>query len=119
VVHVALAGPLPIEFASELAAAPVLVDLLDWSVLCPAGDLLARPRGEPCDRHYPVAPCGSCVGHSRVQAMEPLARFVRAGHRLVAHTGHARDRATVVFGRGVALLPIGVDIARFQPSPEA
>ena len=117
VVHVGLTGPLPLELTNALKGAPVLIDLLDWSSLCPAGDLLTRPRGEPCEFHYPVAPCGSCAGHSRVRAMDALAQFARAGHRVVAHAGYVRDRATLALGRGVAMLPVGVDATRFTQSP--
>jgi glycosyltransferase involved in cell wall biosynthesis len=116
-VHVALTGPLMPELAAALKGAPVLVDLLDWSVLCPAGDLLTRPRGEPCELHYPVAPCGSCAGLSRTRDMDALAQFARAGHRVVAHASYVRDRATLALGRGVALLPVGVDATRFTQSP--
>lgn len=116
-VHVALTGPLVPELAAALKGAPVLVDLLDWSVVCPAGDLLTRPRGEPCEQHYPVAPCGSCVGLSRTRDMDALAQFARAGHRVVAHASYVRDRATLALGRGVALLPVGVDATRFTQSP--
>ena len=116
-VHVALTGPLPPELAAALKGAPVLVDLLDWSALCPAGDLLTRPRGEPCEQHYPVAPCGNCVGLSRTRDMDALAQFARAGHRVVAHASYVRDRATLALGRGVALLPVGVDATRFTQSP--
>src|SRR5262249_13131357 len=58
-------------------------------------------------------------GHSRVRAMDALTQLARAGHRLVAHTGHVRDRATLVLGRGVALLPVAVDATRYsqEPSP--
>src|SRR5262249_55038183 len=72
VVHVAAPGPLPAEVTALLAGAPLLVDLLDWSALCPAGDLLLRPHGEACLQHHPSAPCGTCVGHAHVRAMEPL-----------------------------------------------
>lgn len=116
-VHVALTGPLGPELAAALKGAPVLVDLLDWSVLCPAGDLLTRPRGEPCEQHYPVAPCGSCAGLSRTRDMDALAQFARAGHRVVAHASYVRDRATLALGRGVSLLPVGVDATRFTQYP--
>lgn len=119
VVHVAATGPLPADVVTALAGAPLLVDLLDWSPLCPAGDLLTRPRGSACESHHPVAPCGECVGHTRVHAMGPLAALARDGHRVLAHTGHVRDRATLALGRGVALLPVGVDSTRFQPGPAA
>ncbi len=119
VVHVAATGPLPADAVAALAGAPLLVDLLDWSPLCPAGDLLTRPRGAACESHFPAAPCGECVGHSRVRAMEPLAALARAGHRVLAHAGHVRDRATLALGRGVALLPVGVDAMRFMRGPAA
>jgi len=48
-----------------------------------------------------------------------LTSLARAGHRLVAHAGHVRDRATVALGRGVALLPAGVDTTRFGPETRA
>ena len=119
VVHVAATGPLSSEVTAALAKAPVLIDVVDWSPLCPAGDLLARPQGLPCTLHYPHAPCGDCVGHSHVREMEPYLAMTRAGHRVVAHTGNVRDRATTALGRGVSLVPVGVDAIHFQPEPEA
>jgi glycosyltransferase involved in cell wall biosynthesis len=116
-VHVAVTGPLAPELAATLKGAPVLVDLLDWSALCPAGDLLTRPRGEACELHYPVAPCGSCAGLSRTREMDALSQLARAGHRVVAHASYVRDRATLALGRGVSLLPVGVDATRFTQSP--
>ena len=118
-VHVAVTGPLSPEVVAALAGVPLLLDLLDWSPLCPLGDLVTRPRGEACEQHFPVAPCGSCAGHSHVRAMEPLAQLARAGHRVVAHSGFVRDRATLALGRGVSLLPIGVDSVRFSQNPSA
>jgi glycosyltransferase involved in cell wall biosynthesis len=117
VVHVAAPGPLPAECTGALAHAPLLIDLLDWSALCPAGDLLARPLGEECAQHHPSAPCGTCVGHAHVRAMEPFIALARAGHRAVAHASHVRDRSTFALGRGVSLVPVGVDAARFSPEP--
>src|SRR5580765_7081800 len=117
VVHVAAPGPLPSEFTAALAGRPLLIDLLDWSALCPAGDLLARPLGEACAQHHPAAPCGTCVGHAHVRAMEPFIALARAGHRAVAHASHVRDRSTFALGRGVSLVPVGVDATRFSPEP--
>jgi glycosyltransferase involved in cell wall biosynthesis len=117
VVHVAAPGPLPAEAVAALGRAPLLIDLLDWSVLCPAGDLLARPLGEECTQHHPAAPCGTCVGHAHVRAMEPYIGLARAGHRAVAHASHVRDRTTFALGRGVSLVPVGVDSVRFSPEP--
>ena len=117
VVHVAAPGPLPAESTAALGRRPLLIDLLDWSALCPAGDLLARPLGEACAQHHPAAPCGTCVGHAHVRAMEPFIAFARAGHRAVAHAGHVRDRSTFALGRGVSLVPMGVDATRFSPEP--
>jgi glycosyltransferase involved in cell wall biosynthesis len=119
VVHVAAPGPLPAEFTAALAGRPLLIDLLDWSALCPAGDLLARPHGEECTQHHPTAPCGTCVGHAHVSAMEPFIALARAGHRAVAHASHVRDRSTFALGRGVSLVPVGVDATRFSPEPPA
>jgi len=117
VVHVAAPGPLAAPVTSALADAPVLLDLLDWSALCPAGDLLARPSGEPCLQHHPHAPCGTCVGRSRVRAMEPLLAMARRAHRTVAHAAHVRDRVTLALQRGVSWLPVGVDATHFSPEP--
>ena len=117
VVHVAAPGPLSAACVSALAGQPLLIDLLDWSALCPAGDLLARPLGEECTQHHPTAPCGTCVGHTRVRAMEPLIALARAGHRAVAHASHVRDRSTFALARGVSLVPVGVDATRFSPEP--
>ena len=118
VVHIAAPGPVPADLTAALAGRPLLIDVLDWTALCPAGDLLLRPPGEECTQHHPAAPCGTCVGHSRVSAMEPLIALVRAGHRAVAHTSHVRDRSTFALGRGVSLVPLGVDAARFSPTPD-
>jgi glycosyltransferase involved in cell wall biosynthesis len=115
VVHVAAPGPVTESFTAALANRPLLIDLLDWSALCPAGDLLARPQGNECTKHHPTAPCGACVGHAHVGAMEPYITFARAGHRAVAHSSHVRDRSTFALGRGVSLVPVGVDAARFSP----
>ena len=119
VVHVAATGPLDPETTAALARAPVLIDLVDWAALCPAGDLLARPHGQACALHFPAAPCGTCVGHLHVRGMEPFLALARGGHRVVAHSGHARDRATTALGRGVALVPVGVDATHFAPEPSA
>jgi glycosyltransferase involved in cell wall biosynthesis len=119
VVHVAAPGPLPEAFVRALEHRPLLIDLLDWSALCPAGDLLARPLGEACTQHHPVAPCGTCIGHAHVRAMEPYMAWTRAGHRAVAHASHVRDRATFALGRGVSLVPAAVDATRFSPEPPA
>ena len=118
VVHVAAPGPVAAGFTAALAGRPLLIDVLDWSALCPAGDLLLRPHGEECAQHHPAAPCGKCIGSARVQAMEPLIALARAGHRAVAHTSHVRDRATFALGRGVSLVPLGVDATRFSPTPD-
>src|SRR4029077_1373454 len=72
-----------------------------------------------CAQHHPAAPCGTCIGHAHVRAMEPFLAFARGGHRVVAHSAQARDRATVALGRGVALVPVGVDTARFVPEAAA
>ena len=118
VVHVAAPGPVPAGFTAALAGRPLLIDVLDWSALCPAGDLLLRPLGQECAQHHPAAPCGTCVGPPRVSAMEPLIALARAGHRAVAHTSHVRDRSTFALGRGVSLVPVGVDATRFSPTPD-
>jgi hypothetical protein len=117
VVHVGAPGPLPADVTAALGRAPLLIDLLDWSALCPAGDLLARPLGEECTQHHPAAPCGSCVGHTHVRAMEPFIALARSGHRAVAHASHVRDRSTFALGRGVSLVHVGVDATRFSPEP--
>jgi len=117
VVHVGAPGPVPADFVATLAGRPLLIDLLDWSALCPAGDLLARPLGEECTQHNPAAPCGTCVGHAHVRDMEPFIAFARSGHRAVAHASHVRDRSTFALGRGVSMVPIGVDATRFSPEP--
>jgi glycosyltransferase involved in cell wall biosynthesis len=117
VVHIAAPGPLPAGSTAALGRRPLLIDLLDWSALCPAGDLLARPLGEACMQHHPAAPCGTCVGHAHVRAMEPFIALARAGHRALAHASHVRDRSTFALGRGVSLVPMGVDATRFSPEP--
>ena len=117
VVHVAAPGPLPPGMIARLERRPLLIDLLDWSALCPAGDLLARPQGEECTQHHPAAPCATCVGPAHVSAMEPFIGLARAGHRAVAHASHVRDRSTFALGRGVSLVSAGVDATRFSPDP--
>ncbi len=119
VVHVAGAGDLDATSIGRLERAPLLLDMVDWSPLCPATDLLLRPRDVECEQHFPAAPCGSCVGHAHVRAVEPFMALARGGHRVVAHTAQARDRTTLALGRGVALLPVGVDPEQFCLKPSA
>jgi glycosyltransferase involved in cell wall biosynthesis len=114
VVHLASPGSLPAASLGALEPTALLVDLVDWSPICPAADLLLRPDGIACEQHFPVAPCGRCVGHAHTRALEPFMTLARAGHHLLAHTTYARDRATLALGRGVALLPVGVDARRFS-----
>lgn len=114
VVHLAGAVSLPAATLHTLEPTALLVDILDWSPLCPAGDLLVRPRGVACEQHFPVAPCGECIGHVRTRAFEPFMTLARGGHHVLTHTTYARDRATLALGRGVALLPVGVDGRRFS-----
>lgn len=118
-VHVGVTGALSAEAVAPLERVPLLIDLVDWSPLCAVSDLVVRPQGEACSVHFPSAACGGCAGHARVRAMEPFARLARGGHRLLAHSGFARDRATVAFGRGIALLPFGIDTVHFRPTPDA
>ncbi|MCE9626505.1 MAG: glycosyltransferase family 4 protein [Candidatus Eisenbacteria bacterium] len=118
-VHVGVTGALPAGAVAHLERVPLLIDLVDWSPMCAVTDLVTRPQGEACSVHFPSAACGECAGHARVRAMEPFARLVRGGHRLLAHSGFARDRATVAFGRGIALLPLGIDTVHFRPTPDA
>lgn len=113
VVHLASPGSLPAASVRALDDTPLLVDLLDWSPLCPAADLLVRPQGVACEQHFPVAACGECVGHVRARASEPYMQLARDGHHVLAHTQYARDRATLALGRGVALLPVAVDGVAF------
>jgi glycosyltransferase involved in cell wall biosynthesis len=113
IVHLASPGSLSASSVRTLDNTALLLDLLDWSPLCPAGDLLVRPHGVACEQHFPVAPCGECVGHVRTRAHEPYMQLARDGHHVLAHTQYARDRATLALGRGVALLPVGVDGDRF------
>ena len=65
-VHVALTGPLPPEAAAALKGAHVLVDLLDWSPLCPAGGGRSS---------WPVLGCpfiaGLCMFHSDARGEAP------------------------------------------------
>ncbi len=119
VVHVAGAGGLDAASIRRLDRASLLLDLVDWSPLCPATDLLLRPSDVECTRHFPVAPCGDCVGHAHVRALEPFMALARSGHRVVAHSAQARDRATLALGRGVALLPVGVDLLQYSVEPLA
>ncbi len=114
VVHLAAPGALSAANVRALESAPLLLDLLDWSPLCPATDLLRRPHIERCEQHHPVAPCHDCMGAVRTTAFEPLMALARAGHHLLARTAYARDRITLALGRGVALLPVGVDGLHFS-----
>ncbi len=118
-VHLGVSGALSHEAVAHLARVPVLIDLVDWSPMCAVSDLVTRPRGEACTVHFPSPACGECAGHARVRMMEPWTQLARGGHRLLAHSSFARDRATLAFGRGVALLPFGLDTVHFRPRPDA
>ncbi len=109
IVHLAAPGSLAAESFRSLEDLALLVDLVDWSPLCPAADLLRRPRAVACDAHHPAAPCDECIGPVHVAAVEPFMALAQSGHHLLAHTSYARDRATLALGRGVTLLPAGVD----------
>ena len=114
VVHVASPGTLSASCVQSLDAAPLLLDLIDWSPLCPATDLMRRPQGEACAEHFPKAPCGECVGHVRASAFAPFMELARGPHSVVAHSTYARDRATLALGHGVSLVPAGVESQHFS-----
>jgi len=114
VVHIASPGTLSASSWEALDAEPLLLDLIDWSPLCPAGDLLRRPQGTACAEHYPVAPCADCVGHVRATAFAPIMQLARGGHGVVAHSAYARDRATLAMGHGVTLVTAGVEGQHFS-----
>ena len=114
VVHLAAPGSLAAESFRALEDSALLIDLLDWSPLCPAADLLRRTRTVGCDSQHPAAPCDECVGPVHVAAAEPFMALAHGGHPLLAHSSYARDRATLALGRGVTLLPVGVDPQLFS-----
>jgi glycosyltransferase involved in cell wall biosynthesis len=114
VVHLAGPGSLAAGSLRTLEDTALLVDLIDWSPLCPAADFLRRPQVVACDQHHPAAPCNECIGPVHVAAAEPFMTLAHAGRHLLAHSAYARDRATLAFGRGVTLLPVGVDAQVFS-----
>ena len=117
VVHVAMPEMLSEEAVDLLLQAPTLADLHDHAAYCAARDLEPRPHGGACPLHHPNPRCGECAGLSRLRAVEPRMRLARLATAVVAHTTHARDRAMSALGRGVLLLPLGVDTRRYSPEP--
>ncbi|HEY2954788.1 MAG TPA: glycosyltransferase family 4 protein [Candidatus Eisenbacteria bacterium] len=118
VVHVASRGPLGPRVVEILRDLPVLLDIHDFWPICPAGDLMRRPRLLPCGEHYPFHGCGACAGLARLRAMEERSQVVAAAGVLLAHSVFNRVRLNAGLGRAVELIDYGVDTSRYCPDPD-
>lgn len=118
VIHVATGGPFGPRVVEILRELPVLLDVHGFWPICPAGDLLRRPRLQACGEHFPFRGCGECAGLARLRAMDDCVQVVTGATIVLAHSAFNRVRLNAGLGRAIDLLDYGVDTARFRPDPE-
>jgi glycosyltransferase involved in cell wall biosynthesis len=118
VVHVASGGPFGPRVAEILRDLPVLLDVHDFWPICPAGDLLRRPKLLPCGEHYPFHACGSCAGLASLRAMDERLQIASGASVVMAHSAFNRVRLNAGLGRAIELVDYGVDVSRFRPDPD-
>jgi glycosyltransferase involved in cell wall biosynthesis len=118
VLHVACGGPFGPRVVEILRELPVLLDVHDFWPICPAGDLMRRPRLLPCGEHYPFHACGACAGLARLRAMEERVQLVSGGGIVMAHSPFNRVRLNAGLGRPIELIDYGVDVSRYRPDPD-
>jgi len=118
VVHLASGGPFGPRVVEILRELPLLLDVHDFWPICPAGDLMRRPRLLPCGEHYPFHGCGACAGLARLRAMEERVQLVATAGVVLAHSIFNRVRLNAGLGRAVELIDYGVDTSRYRPDPD-
>jgi glycosyltransferase involved in cell wall biosynthesis len=118
VLHIACSGPFGPRVTEILRDLPVLLDVHDFWPICPAGDLMRRPKLLPCGEHYPYHACGACAGLPRLRAMEERVQIASAAGTVIAHSAFNRVRLNAGLGRAIELVDYGVDVERFRPDPD-
>ena len=118
VMHVASGGPFGPRIVEILRDLPVLLDVHDFWPICPAGDLMRRPKLLPCGEHYPFHACGACAGLQRLRAMEERAQIASGAGTVMAHSAFNRVRLNAGLGRAIEFVDYGVDVERFRPDPD-
>jgi len=118
VLHIACNGPFGPRVTEILRELPVLLDVHDFWPICPAGDLMRRPKLLPCGEHYPFHACGACAGLARLRAMEERVQIASAAGTVMAHSAFNRVRLNAGLGRAIELVDYGVDVERFRPDPD-
>ena len=118
VLHVACSGPFGPRVAEILRELPVLLDVHDFWPICPAGDLMRRPRLLPCGEHYPFHACGACAGLARLRAMEERVQIASGAGIVMAHSAFNRVRLNAGLARPIEMIDYGVDVSRFRPDPD-
>lgn len=118
VLHVACAGPFGPRVVEILRELPIVLDVHGFWPICPAGDLMRRPKLLPCGEHYPFHACGACAGLPRLRAMEERVQLVAGAGIVMAHSAFNRVRLNAGLGRPVELVDYGVDVSRFRPDPD-
>jgi glycosyltransferase involved in cell wall biosynthesis len=118
VVHVACDGPFGPRVVEILRELPVLLDVHDFWPICPAGDLMRRPKLLPCGEHYPFHACGSCAGLARLRGMEERVQIASGAEMVMAHSAFNRVRLNAGLGRSIEFIDYGVDVERFRPDPD-
>ena len=118
VIHLASCGPFGPRIVEILRELPVLLDVHDFWPICPAGDLMRRPKLTACGEHYPFQECGSCAGMARLRAMDERIQVVSSAGAIMAHSGFNRVRMNAGLGRAIELVDYGVDVSRYRPDPD-
>src|SRR5947207_1255539 len=118
VLHIACGGPFGPRVTEILRDLPVLLDVHDFWPICPAGDLMRRPKLLPCGEHYPFHACGTCAGLLRLRAMEERVQIASGAGTVLAHSAFNRVRLNAGLSRAIEMIDYGVDVERFRPDPD-
>ena len=118
VLHLASGGPFGPRVVEILRELPVLLDVHDFWPICPADDLMRRPKLLPCGEHYPFQGCGSCAGLASLRAMEERVQIVSGARLVMAHSAFNRVRLNAGLGRPIEFIDYGVDVSRYRPDPD-
>src|SRR5437773_1223035 len=118
VLHVACAGPFGPRVVEILRELPIVLDVHGFWPICPAGDLMRRPKLLPCGEHYPFHACGACAGLPRLRAMEERVQIASGAGTVLAHSAFNRVRLNAGLSRAIEMIDYGVDVERFRPDPD-